>query len=170
MEKAEQEFLEQLFCDMRRKLLQYAKLQLNGIPLAEDAVQEVFAIASMRIDALMQSENPKGWLVNTLKNVLHAAKRSAAKQSQIFAAAVNDEAIQEAADYDLSKTADRKWVDLFYSGLIPDDDFQLIKMIDLDGYTIHETPKFLSISDEACKKRIQRARSKFKKALEKMAG
>ena len=169
MDKAEQEYLEQLFLEMRRKLLQYAKLQLNGIPLAEDAVQEVFAIASMRIDALMQSENPKGWLVNTLKNVLHAAKRSAAKQSQIFVAALNDETIQESADYDLSKTADRKWIDLFYSELIPNDDFQLIKMIDLDGYSIHEAAQYLSISDEACKKRIQRARSKFKKALEKMA-
>lgn len=169
MNRTEQEFLEQLFHEMQKKLLRYAKLQMNGIPLAEDAVQEVFVVASLRVDALMASENPQGWLVNTLKNILHAVKRSVAKQGQLYMVLLNDAMIQKTAKYDLSKTAGMNWVDLFYSELIPDADFQLIKMIDLEGYSIREASQILSISDEACKKRVQRARSKFKKALEEMS-
>lgn len=168
MEKAEQEYLEQLFLEMRKMLLQYAKLHVNGVSLAEDAVQEVFVIAGTRLDSLMASENPQGWLVNTLKNVLRAARRSAARQNQVYLASLSDEAARTGSGADLSGTADMNWVDLFYAGLIPEDDFRLIKLIDLEGYSIREAAKLLSISEEACKKRVQRARARLKTALDEM--
>ena len=167
MKKTEQEYLERLFKEMRGMLTRYARQNLNGIPVVEDAVQEVFAIASLRIDALIQSENPKGWLVNTLKNVIHTTKRVVAKQNISLAEKRVIESLSEEQEYELAKTADMAWVNLFYAGLIPPHDFELIKMIDLEGYSIHETALKLSISDEACKKRIQRARAKLKSALEK---
>ena len=39
--------------------------------LAEEAVQETFRIACAKADRLAESENRQGWLINTLKNVLH---------------------------------------------------------------------------------------------------
>lgn len=167
MRKTEEEYLDKLFREMRGKLLIYANNHLVGIPYADDAVQEVFTIASLKIEALMASENPKGWLVNTLKNVIHAAKRSAAKQNLIQINMINTLA-EEPNDQDLSKDAGISWIDLYYSGLIPDAEYRLIKMIEIEGYSIHEAAQFLSISDEACKKRIQRARAKLKSALDEM--
>ena len=75
---------------------------------------------------------------------------------------------EEPNDQDLSKDAGISWIDLYYSCLIPDAEYRLIKMVEIEGYSIHETAQSLSISDEACKKRVQRARAKLKNALEEM--
>ena len=169
MDKTEQDFLEQISRDMRKPLLQYARLQLNGSHLAEDAVQEVFVIASTRVDTLMASENPRGWLVNTLKNVLHAASRSIARENPLSVASLGDELAQPPGQHEFSDPSDTSWVDLFYAGLIPDADFRLIKLVDLEGYSIREAAQILSIGEEACKKRVQRARARLKAALEELA-
>ena len=151
MKKTEEEYLDQLFREMRGKLRIYAENHLTGIPYADDAVQEVFTIASLKIEALMASENPKGWLVNTLKNVIHAAKRSSAKQNQLQMKMINTLS-EESNDYDLSKYAGISWIDLYYSGLVSDEDYRLIKLIEIEGYSIHEVAQSMSISNEACKK------------------
>ena len=51
MRKTEEEYLDKLFREMRGKLLIYANNHLAGIPYADDAVQEVFTIASLKIEA-----------------------------------------------------------------------------------------------------------------------
>jgi DNA-directed RNA polymerase specialized sigma24 family protein len=52
-----------------------------------------------------------------------------------------------------------------YSDMLGQDDFELLKMITLDGYTMLDASRKYKISVEACKKRVQRARAKFKKLV-----
>ena len=63
--------IEQLYFEMYNKLFLYAQSALRDHCLAEEAVQETFRIDCAKADRLAESENRQGWLINTLKNVLH---------------------------------------------------------------------------------------------------
>ena len=71
MNTAQQKQIEKLYLDMFEKLKIYAKCSLRSEALAEEAVQETFRIACQKPDLLCNSANPQGWLVHTLKNVIH---------------------------------------------------------------------------------------------------
>ena len=67
--------LEQLYREMYDWLLGYANASLSNPSRAEEAVQETFRIACDKQTTLLESDNPKGWLVNTLKGVLRNFSR-----------------------------------------------------------------------------------------------
>lgn len=75
MNTAQKKLLDALYRKMYRFLLCYAQSTLNNESLAEEAVQETFAIAYRRVDLVCESENPKGWLVETLKLVIKNIER-----------------------------------------------------------------------------------------------
>ena len=70
MEDQAAEQLEQLYYEMYEWLFGYANASLSDPSRSEEAVQETFRIACDKLPVLLNSENPKGWLVNTLKGVL----------------------------------------------------------------------------------------------------
>ena len=61
--------LHQLYVEHYSYLYRFARSFVNP-DLAEDLVQETFLIAQKRLDRVTGSENPTGWLINTLKNVI----------------------------------------------------------------------------------------------------
>ena len=56
-------------------------------------------------------------------------------------------------------------VDVLFSDVSKSEDFQLLKRVALDHYTMPELAWELGISVEACKKRVQRARKRLQKKL-----
>lgn len=60
---------------------------------------------------------------------------------------------------------DEEDVDLLYGDLAARDDFQLLKLVVLNGCTVLEAAEEYGITVEACKKRIQRIRTYLKKKL-----
>lgn len=56
-----------------------------------------------------------------------------------------------------------------YTGLLDEKDFKLLELLALKRYSMLEAANEFGISIEACKKRVQRARKKLVKILEKMA-
>ena len=64
--------MEQLYREMFPKLYMYALRIMSKPSLAEEAVQNTFCIACSKEDSLFSSDNPHGWLMNTLKNVIRA--------------------------------------------------------------------------------------------------
>ena len=70
MNAEQDKLIDELFRRLYRFMLNYAQSSLNNKSLAEEAVQETFAIACRRIDRVCGSENPEGWLVETLKGVI----------------------------------------------------------------------------------------------------
>ena len=149
----------QLYNDMYGPLLAYATSTLENRALAEEAVQETFRIACSKIEAISTSENPKGWLTNTLKNVVRNSIKSRARLNRLVVASLSHE-----EDYLTIPTED-DYMDIFYSSLIPTEDYQLLKRIALDKYSRLEAAEELGISMEACKKRVQRAKEKLQKIL-----
>ena len=57
-------------------LFAYAVTLLGNAATAEEAVQESFRIACMKPEALIRSDNPVGWMVNTMKHAVRNIKRT----------------------------------------------------------------------------------------------
>ncbi len=149
--------IEKYYQEMFYPLSAYAKSALNERTLAEEAVQDTFRIACAKADDILSSPNPKGWLLNTLKNVVHNTVRSRAYLNRILVTCIDfDENI-------LSGDADTPDLDCMYSDLADNEDYKLLKKIALDRYSMLEAAQELGISVEACKKRVQRAKKKLKK-------
>ena len=70
LNQEEEEYIERLYREMYTRLCIYAMSALGSKALAEEVVQDTFRIACIKPDGLMSSKNPRGWLVNTLKNVI----------------------------------------------------------------------------------------------------
>ena len=153
------ELLETLYREMHDKLVKYAYCALMDYGRAEEAVQDTFSIACTRIDVLESSEVPCAWLMKTLKNVIANMRRSQERLKKLVITTLNFEE-------EMYVQIQENNVDLLYSGIIKDEDFLLLKLIAIDNYTMQEAAATLGINIEACKKRVQRAKKKFKSKLE----
>lgn len=152
--------IEQLYREMYHQLFTYARSALNDVSFAEEAVQDTFRIACAKITALETSPNPKGWLLNVLKNVIRNMRRSQIQITKLAMEAMMHDSVT-------APEGSEHTVDLMYSDVIPREEFLLLKRIALERLTMLELSQELGISVEACKKRVQRARNKMKKELEK---
>lgn len=172
LDKDEDQFISALYEDMFNKLLMYANTALSNRSLAEEAVQETFRIACMKIDDVKASENPRGWLVLTLKNVIRNMQRELASLNKLFVTSVSiyDENFMEktADQIDVNKRVENSEVDILYSDLLSPDEYKLLKMIVLYKYSIREAATEFGVSLETCKKRIQRIKKKMRNILEKI--
>lgn len=156
MDKAKKEFLEKLFLENYSFMEYYATRFFRNQDLAQDVVQDTFLIAQAKIDRLMESESPKGWLFNTLKNVIG----NTYKQQKRLADMVSID------DCDIPTTTELS-VEATYHSMIPEEDLQLLIWVYCEERPYSEVAQRLGISLAACKKRIQRARLKFRAAFDK---
>ena len=155
MSYEEQEFLERVYKEMCPHLMRYAMASIKDWDQAEDAVQEVFRISCLKIKDLMNSPNYKGWLVNALKYVMRDQQRLKAKYVGIICKLMALETDKpKAAELHLS-------VDLLYEDIIVSEDLNLLKRLYIEGQTMKEIAETDSITIEACKKRVQRARRRL---------
>ena len=153
---ASDEQIKRLYKEMFHKLYVYALRIMRDPSLAEEAVQNTFCIACERELKLMESQNPHGWLMNVLKNVIRNTMRERAK----LAAAVLD--VLDENDVSVTDEID---VDTLYSDISKTEDFRLLKRVALDNCTILELSEELGVPFEACKKRVQRARKRLRKKI-----
>lgn len=152
--------LAQLYRETFRALYAYALSALRDSTLAEEAVQETFFIACYKIDNLLESPNPRGWLTLTVRNVARNLKvRQRKRAGQISLSAVPEEPVGEE---DVSMRPE-----LLYESYLSEEEFALLSRVGVDGYTMQETSEQFGISVEACKKRVQRAKKKFLKRFQK---
>lgn len=153
--------IEQLYEEMLHPLLAYAQSTLNDRALAEEAVQDTFRIACAKVNDLLSSENPKGWLTKTLKNVINNINRTRARLNSLIIASF---AFEERA---MEAQLDEENLDVLYADLVDNEDYILLKRFVLTRCTILEMSEELGISLEACKKRIQRARQRLQEIIKK---
>jgi len=140
--------LEQLYREMYDWLLGYANASLSNPSRAEEAVQETFRIACDKLPILLESENPKGWLVNTLKGVLKNFSRKDARDSKVF--------IQMPEQYG-SEQPEELSLELLYQDLAKTREYELLMKLTEAG-SVRELANRLGISEGCCKKRVQRSR------------
>ena len=151
--------IERLYLQMYAMLFEYARSSLASDSLAEEAVQDAFQIACQKPEALIDSPNPEGWMVNTLKNVISNTVRSQNIAKRIllgyFASNIND----------LTISNDRVGLEVLYDDIADLEEFKLVKEFALDGKSYLEMSQELGISVAACRKRMQRARETLQKKI-----
>lgn len=157
VEVQDAERLERLYCEMYEWLFGYANATLSDPSRAEEAVQETFRIACDKLPNLLESENPKGWLVNTLKGVLRNFLRKDARDSKVL--------IPLPEHYGGEQTPDLP-PELLYQDLARTREYELMMKLSEAG-SIRELAKVLGISESSCKKRIQRSRMYLRKRIVK---
>ena len=150
------EYIEQLYREMFLKLYIYALKTVRDPSLAEEAVQNTFCIACERENKLLESKNPRGWLMNVLKNVIRNSLRERAKLAVAIMDVLEENDTEVATSHDLD-------LDTLYSDVAKTEDFQLLKRLALEDCSILEISEDLGLSIETCKKRVQRARKRLQK-------
>ena len=67
--------ISKLYMEMYERMFAYALSILQDSGLAEEAVQDSFCILCAKADEALAKENPNGWLMRTLQNVIRNMKR-----------------------------------------------------------------------------------------------
>ena len=159
MTDLDRQAIDKLYLQMYPRLFEYARSTLANDALAEEAVQDTFAIACQKPDALLNSPKPSGWLMVTLKNVISNTIRKQQTAQRIL------------ADYcalhgiELATTQNQLDIKTLYADLAQSDDFILIKEMAIDGRSCLQMAESRGITLAACRKRIQRARERLQKKI-----
>lgn len=152
--------IDDLYRQMYQLLFEYARSSLSNDSLAEEAVQDTFRIACQKPEALCDSPNPKGWLVNTLKYVISNTQRSRATSARILQDYFSSQL------HELTTSGGLEKMEILYGDIAKSDEFQLLKEITLDGLSHLEMAQKRGITVEACRKRVQRAKENLRKKID----
>ena len=149
--------LKQLYLENYSSLICFAKSVMTNKDAAEDLVQETFLIAQCKLDAVLSSPNPHGWLMNTLKNLIGNYYK---QQRFIAQHLIADSYPDSTSEYTFS-------VNELYAGLVSPEELELLVWVYCENVSRQEAAERLGISPAACRKRIQRAKSALRDAIQK---
>lgn len=159
MDEEQRQFMESLYLEMYNKLIVFASCAFPEEGLAEEAVQETFRIACQRPDQICGSENPKGWLVNTLKYTIRNMRRSRASSQQLLTRYL---ALQTES---ITYSVDSVSLEVLYEDMALSEEFKLVKEMAVDGKSHLQMAEARGITVAACKKRMERAKKLLQKKL-----
>ena len=157
MDKNERILIDKMYREMFRQLWIYAKRQLGDDGLAEEAVQETFRIACEKDRQVLESENPRGWIMKALKYTILTIKRDRAQLHRLYIYFEVEERETEITDDN---------VDLMYSDLVNEQDFDMLKLIVLENCSVKYAAEKYGMSVNACKKRLQRIKERLQYIIE----
>ena len=153
--------IDRLYLQMYPMLFEYARSTLSNDALAAEAVQDTFLIACQKPEAVCESQNPQGWLVNTLKNVLSNTVR---KQNIAKRILLN---YFESTKNDISYSEDNIDLHLLYGRVADSEEFQLLKEMAIDRRSYEEMADSRGISIATCRKRVERAKKILRTKISK---
>lgn len=148
------QYLESLFREHYGAMEAYAYRFFHNRDIAQDVVQETFLIAQAKLDTLLISPEPRGWLFNTLKNVMGNVYKQQKRMQETVPLQEGD--LTEELIPSLTTS---------YDNLISPEELQLLIWVYCEGWPYQDIADKLGIGLSACKKRIQRARGRLKDAL-----
>ncbi len=151
--------IEYLYLQMYNMLFEYARSTLSDERRAEEAIQEVFRIACQKPEAVCACPNPQGWTVQTLKYVMLNMERN---EQSINRTLVKYSALNEG---DSMTVPNQVEVELLYNDIADSEEYLLLKEMTFEGASYAEMAQRRGITVEACRKRMQRAKSCLRKKL-----
>ena len=151
--------IDELYISLYEFLLSYALASLKKDALAEEAVQETFAIACSKPERICTSPNPRGWLVQTLKYVIANMERRRATAERLVTDCLGD-VIDTLPDPNTHEN-----LPLMYGDVADTKEFKLMLEISQEGKSLIQIADENDISVNAVKKRAQRAREFLQKKI-----
>lgn len=150
----------ELYLEMFQMLFHYAKTALGNPSFAEEAVQDTFRIACANPEACLNSPNPRGWLLETLKNVIRNMRRSFERRQKLTDRLISiADPLGTAEAFD--PVDDLTALKNICVTVLGENDFHLFWRVTMDHLTMAEAAAEFGIHTETCKKRIQRSRIKL---------
>ena len=155
-EDERRERFEALYREHFRAMYLAARRALPNGELAEDAVQSAFLAAWRRLDVLLGSPSPRGWLFKALRNTVGDTLRALERLRALTAGGVE----ADAAVYD------ERGVLLEYESAQNRAELELLVRVFCERESCADVAASLGISVAAVKKRIQRAKERLRVQLE----
>lgn len=159
-------FLSELYRQYAKQLFIYAFAKIGDESRAQDIVQDTFHTAVLRIDTVINHENPGGWLMKVLKNKISESERSRRRYILRFISLDTDApefvATQKSPEY-FQETETEILVKI--KSVLTEDEFNFLMCFVFDGTSHLDMSKKLGISVYASQKRLQRIRKKLQKEL-----
>lgn len=151
------ELIEEMFSHQYEKMKRYAEAAIYGASQgdpgrAEEIVQEAMITAINKPLDFIYSENPTGWLMNTIRNTAQNAIRAEQRMVKLMT---------EYRKLANTQTSNAHDVNFLFYGLIPDEDLKLLEQVYLEGYSYRELEKQKKLTPSALAMRIKRAKAKF---------
>lgn len=176
MEKKQEQFFDALYEQWFSKLCIYANVKINNPPVAEEIVQDAFLVAFLKIEQLMEAEQPERWLKKTVKHkILHYFRDQDRKFGCVLPLADVPESWVAAWDSGIEKieaSEEERRNDLkkLLENTLKEEEQQLLQKIAWEEKSYETAAEELGLSLWACQKRMQRLRRKIRKALEAYHG
>ena len=157
-------FIEKLYRDFFTRLWIYAKAALGDPEQAQEVVQDTFHEAVRHIDTIMAHDNPKGWLMDTLKKKIMHARRSMNRYTLHFISLDSDIEFSDpvfASEDPVSNNINDTLKEL--RRVLSPEEWNLLRRITLEKQPYKKVAEELGITVWTCQKRIERIRKKLKK-------
>lgn len=161
LNEEENHYVEELYTQCFHSLFVFARKLTSSNSMAEEAVQCTFAVVCEKLDTVRSSNNPPGYLVAILRIIVKNMNRARARLNGTM---VNLMSLEGFADTQTFEQAINP--EIYFSDLMTHEEYEMLKRVALDGYTIGQAAEEFGITLEACKKRIQRLKERIKKALQ----
>ena len=160
----EKAFVDKLYLEMsfENALFRYANKFIIDKAFVDDVIQETFLIACMKIDKLVASPNPKGYIMYILENSIRNFNRVRNNIIKMLA----DVSIEDWLEYHSDSVEQEDDLDLLYGDLVKYKEYEILKKFAVEDKSVSVISKELNISENACKIRIFKAKKKLKKILE----
>ncbi|GEM_PF-2183803 len=162
-QSADQEAFGEVVRDHGSWLFSAARRQLGDEHLAEDVTQAVFLLLTKRARRLGRYRYVSGWLFLALENCVKHAKRDRARlaRREKEAASMRKEAVEEAGWEEIAPELEEA------VGKLGKADREAVLLRFYEQRPLVEVGRALGISEEAARKRVERAVEKLRGMLEK---
>lgn len=150
------QFFTELIDETRGNMMLFAQVRVEDKTLADDLVQEVCMTAWMNLDKVMDSPNPKGWLINALKIHIRKYYKSVEREKKKFEALTELEMDEEYTPEMLEEIA--------FSGELSTEEMLILKLRE-QGYQYHEIAKELGMKSATIHTKVSRMKKKLEKYL-----
>ena len=97
----DEEQITKLYQEMYGRMVAYASSVLGDRNLAEEVVQDTFCIFCVKAETALQHENPQGWLMRTLQNVIRNMQRHRAAMNRLIMQSLQVENLDELLVYEM---------------------------------------------------------------------
>ena len=145
-----------LYLEYHDNLAKYAQRIGYTKEDAEDLVQETFAVVVKKYETLLASVNRQSWIFGILRRCMGRMNRDTQYALRLF------EQIKQQSS---GVNEDRLDLVTLYRGLVSDEELELLILHFVKKCSYKSLSLKYGISEPACRKRVQRARDKFRQAM-----
>lgn len=158
LSEEQKQFVLKYISSMSNSLQRYCVRLLRDIHLSEDAVQEVFLTACVRIEDFFISPKPEAWLMTTAFNVAQNIRRKYVDKQESL---LPEDVERIAAPKDTTGMD----MEIKFGDAAGTADFGMFTRIFVDGEKMGKVAAENNLSISALKKRVQRLKEKLREEL-----